>query len=179
MRKLGLIVCLGLFPHLAGAETIPVDYQYRGSSTVSLSGMSGGPVTVGTFVDERADAEDPHTLTLGESTLRTEPALTELIRQAYAQGLESAEANTGDEARMTLHGALTELQVSRSDDGIELVMRCQTILRKGSRDAWQSSVYSRTTTDTESLDEALQAGLDKLVGELFGDNYFTMQLGIY
>ncbi len=175
------LLCLAVMPSLTGADPISVDYHYQGDSTVSLETMSGGPISAASFTDERADAPDAHTLTLDGEVLRIEPALTDLIRQAYAEGMEQAGADMGSsDTPLTLRGNLSELEASRtSDGGIELIIRCQTILQKGARDAWQTSVYSRTTTDTTDIAQALQTGLDDMVGQLFGDNYFTMQLGIY
>jgi hypothetical protein len=47
------------------------------------------------------------------------------------------------------------------------------------RNAWQSAVVSRASVEGKDVSTAIALGLDRLVTELFRDDYFLIELGIF
>ncbi len=166
-------------PLLAG-EKVELDYHYTGDTGVSLSGMMGGPLSINTFTDQRA-IEDKHDINRAEHedvTLSQAPAT--VIQQAFQEAFASADAQLDDgETPLTLSGNLLEMEIVESASGTEVLIRCELTLNNQGRNAWQSVVFSRVAADDQALSAAIAKGLDRLVNELFLDDYFLMELGIF
>lgn len=166
-------------PLLAG-EAVELDYQYTGDPGVGLGSMIGGPLTISNFTDERdiASKNDINRTNQDDVTLTTAPA--ELIQQTFREAFESAGAAlTGSEAPLTLQGKLLEMEIEESATGVAILIRCELTLDNQGRNAWQSVVFSRVSTEGNDVATAIGQGLDRLVSELFMDDYFLMELGIF
>ena len=165
---------------LLAADKIELDYHYTGDTGVSLSSMMGGPLSISKFTDQRT-IEDKHDINRAEQedlTLSQAPAA--VIQQAFREAFASADAQL-DEAGtpLTLSGNLLEMEIVESASGTEVLIRCELILNNQGRKAWQSVVFSRVAADGQDLSATIAKGLDRLVNELFLDDYFLMELGIF
>lgn len=164
----------------AYSDEITVDYHYQGDTGVSLASMIGGPLSVAEFTDGRSvndkqsiEHADSDPLTLSGQTPAT------LIQKTFYQALQASDASLADDSSLQLRGNLLEMQIADNGDGLEVLIRCELSLNNQGRNAWQSVVFSRTQTDNKDINEALGKGLDRLVSELFMDDYFLMELGIF
>lgn len=170
---------LATSPLMAG-EKIELDYTYTGDTGVSLSSMMGGPLGINSFTDQRA-IENKHDIKRAQQedvTLSQPP--TEIIQQAFHEAFVSADAQLGDaDTPLTLSGKLLEMEIVESADGTEVLIRCELSLNNQGRNAWQSVVFSRVAADGQDLSATITQGLDRLVNELFLDDYFLMELGIF
>jgi hypothetical protein len=87
---------------------------------------------------------------------------------------------SGDnDSQLILNGKLTEMSIQNTEFGLEVLIRCELILTNQGRNAWQSAVFSRTAVESKDISAAIGLGLDRLVAELFRDDYFLMELGIF
>lgn len=183
LRHLKTLALSGLLltsqPLLAG-EKIELDYHYTGDTGVSLSSMMGGPLSISTFTDQRSIG-DKHDIKRAEQedvTLSQTPAA--IVQQAFQQAFVSADAQLGDAGTpLTLSGNLLEMEITESANGTEVLIRCELTLNNQGRNAWQSVVFSRVAADNQDLSTTIAQGLDRLVNELFMDDYFLMELGIF
>lgn len=166
-------------PLLAG-EKVELDYHYTGDTGVSLSSMMGGPLSISKFTDQRS-IENKHDINRAEQedvTLSQAPAA--VIQQAFHEAFVSADAQLDDaETPLTLSGNLLEMEIVESASGTEVLIRCELTLNNQGRNAWQSVVFSRVAADGQDLSATIAQGLDRLVNELFLDDYFLMELGIF
>ncbi|HDZ08247.1 hypothetical protein [Pseudohongiella sp.] len=166
-------------PLLAG-DKIELDYHYTDDTGVSLSSMMGGPLSISSFTDQRAIG-NKHDINRAEQdavTLSQPPAA--IIQQAFHEAFVSADAQLGEaETPLTLSGKLLEMEIVESDSGTEVLIRCELTLNNQGRNAWQSVVFSRVNADNQALSATIAQGLDRLVNELFLDDYFLMELGIF
>lgn len=173
----GLI--LATQPLIAG-ERIELNYHFTGDTGVNLSSMMGGPLGISSFTDERS-IENKHNINRAEQdvvTLSQAPAA--IIQQAFRQALESADARLADaETPLTLSGKLLEMDIVDTASGTEVLIRCELTLNNQGRNAWQSVIFSHIAADNQDLSAAIAQGLDRLVSELFMDDYFLMELGIF
>ncbi|MEX0739009.1 MAG: hypothetical protein WD071_06690 [Pseudohongiella sp.] len=170
---------LSIQPSLAG-EKIELDYQYTGDPGVGLNSMIGGPLTVSAFVDQRDITDKNHINRTNHEAVSLEPAPTELIRQTFVQAFDSAGATLADgEAPLTLSGKLLEMEIEEGADGVAVLIRCELTLNNQGRNAWQSVVFSRVVVAGDDVAAAISQSLDRLVSELFLDDYFLMELGIF
>jgi len=162
-------------------EPISVDYLYTGDTGVNLSSIVGGPLSINTFTDgrENVDSNDigrpekqPLTLT------GTTP--TALLQGAFEQAFNASGAILADNgSALALHGKLIEMQIVENDKGVQVLIRCELTLRNQNRSAWQSVLFSQIQTNDSNIVSAIEQGLDRLVSELFIDDYFLMELGIF
>ena len=177
MALSGLLVTS--LPSQAG-EKIDLDYQYAGDTGVSLSSMMGGPLSISVFTDQRV-IDDKHDISrAGQDAVTLQQAPADIIRQAFHDAFVSADAQLDDTGTpLTLSGKLLEMEIVATDSGTEVLIRCELALNNQGRNAWQSVVFSRVATDTQDVTTAIAQGLDRLVNELFMDDYFLMELGIF
>ncbi|ALO47110.1 hypothetical protein [Pseudohongiella spirulinae] len=164
----------------AYGEEISINYKYQGDTGVSLASMIGGPLSVAEFSDGRS-VTDKHSIEHNDNASISLPdrAPAALVKDTFYQALQSSDANLADDSALQLRGNLLEMQIADNGDGLEVLIRCELSLNNQGRNAWQSVVFSRTQTDSKDINEALSKGLDRLVSELFMDDYFLMELGIF
>ena len=165
---------------LAGEE-VTVDYTYEGDTGVSLASMFGGPISVSEFTDAREIADKQDIARPGKENVTLSGQMpAALIQQTFNQALAASEANlTDDEGNLRLQGELLEMQIEETADGLQVLIRCQLSLNNQGRNAWQASVFSRVDSEGDDISAAIGKGLDRLVSELFMDDYFLMELGIF
>ncbi len=83
------------------------------------------------------------------------------------------------DARLSLEGKLIDMTVQDTATGLEVLIRCELTLINQGRNAWQSAVVSRASVEGKDVSTAIALGLDRLVTELFRDDYFLIELGIF
>lgn len=172
---------LGTVGTTIAGETLNLDYRYAGNTGVSLSSIAGGPLSVSDFSDARVDAEAADIQRAGKEALTLQKqSAAALVQNTFAQAFESSGAQLGDsDSPLALEGKLIEMQVNESDQGLETLIRVELTLKNQGRTAWQSVVFSRSQTEGDDPGSAIQNGLNRLVTELFRDDYFLMELGIF
>lgn len=166
----------------AQAEPLTLEYKFEGNASVSLASVAGGPLSLSTFTDGRADtsANDISRGTNNEPLTLTNQTAAALVQSSFSSAFEAAGANLGDAGSpIVLEGKLIEMSVQDKGNGYEVVIRCELTLRNQGRNAWQSVVFSRVETENKDAAEAVEEGLDRLAAGLFRDDYFLMELGIF
>lgn len=184
MHRMMIIALSGLLltsQLLQAEENIELNYHYTGDVGVSLDSMMGGPLSISSFTDERDTDHNHEVNRAGQNAITLSQAPTDVIQQAFHEAFVSANAQLDEgETPLTLSGKLLEMEILESASGeMEVLIRCELTLNNQGRNAWQSVVFSRVTADTEEVSKAIAQGLDRLVNELFMDDYFLMELGIF
>jgi len=166
---------------LFAGQPIDVSYQYQAKTGVNLATIRGGPLYVNAFTDQRNEGDSQDILRLGGEPL----TLTGLSPQALVQSaIHGAVTSSGampgnSDSQLVLNGKLIEMSVQDTESGLEVLIRCDLTLTNQGRNAWQSVVFSRTAVESKDISLAIGQGLDRLVAELFRDDYFLMELGIF
>lgn len=158
------------------AETLDYRYDYTGDA--NLSAMTAGSLQVGEFTDAR-DAAGPDMIEVNGSTYHLQAPLTDLLESAFRDAFTDAQAPLSETGNIVFQAEILELDVQPTAEGLQLQLRSDVSVNRGGRQLWQSVLFSRVTTDSDDLTGALDAGLDRLMQELFRDDYFRMALGIY
>lgn len=162
------------------SESVTIDYTFKGNTGVNLASVSGR-LSVADFTDSRTGVSTSTIEMTGQTPVTlTDSTVSELVQDALAQafvasGVTLAESN----AAFSLAGNLIEMQLTQNDTGIRVLIRCELTLRQGTRNAWQSVVFSQTQSDNTDVAGAVTLGLNRLISELFMDDYFLMELGIF
>ncbi len=174
--------CLGsalaLGAQTLSAETVSVEYQFNGNTGVDMSGMTGAPMAVNAFTDSR-DLPGNEATVVGEDNLTLEGStFAELVRQALVASFESSNAELGEGGNLSLDGEIVELEFRPGADGLEMVLRTELTLYAGSRNAWQSTLLSSVRTEFVDFETAIYDSMDRLISELFYDDYFLLALGL-
>ena len=166
---------------LFAGQPIDVSYQYQGKTGVNLTTIRGGPLFVSEFTDQRNDGDlQDIRRPDGEPITLTGLSPAALVQSAILGAFNSSGAMSGDnDSQLILNGKLTEMSIQNTEFGLEVLIRCELILTNQGRNAWQSAVFSRTAVESKDISAAIGLGLDRLVAELFRDDYFLMELGIF
>lgn len=162
-------------------EPVELEYSYAGDTGVNLGAMIGGPLSVSSFADGRTDSTASDIQRPGKDplTLQEETA-AELLQRTFTEAFAASGAQLGEaDTPLVLQGNVIELQIQDTPQGLETLIRVELTLRNQGRSAWQSVVFSRAQSETKDAAVALKSGLDRLVAELFRDDYFLMELGIF
>lgn len=165
---------------LAG-EAINLDYSYTGDTGVNLSSIVGGPLSVNTFTDSRPDTGASDIQRPGKEPLTLANQTTASLLQAtFTEAFKASGAQTGEAGSpIMLDGKVIEMQIQDTAQGLETLIRVELTLRNQGRNAWQSVVFSRVENEGSDVEAAIELGLNRLVAELFRDDYFLMELGIF
>jgi hypothetical protein len=153
------------------SEDLALDYNYtRGPSDPSLAKLKG-PIKIASFGDTRV-VEDNRLIS---DDVQVEAPVAEIVSAAFVQAFKSNGATLAEEdVRFTLEGALTELNTTTKDGGVEIQLRAKVVLKDSGRTVWENVLFSRSTG--ENAAEAMRASLSKLVQELLLDDYFLMEI---
>lgn len=163
------------------AEPINLDYTYSGDTGVSLSAIIGGPLTVNNFTDGRSGSGTNEIQQPGdEPWILENHTVASLLQTTLSQAFQVSGAQLGEaDSPMSLEGKVIEMQIRESAQGLETLIRVELTLRNQGRSAWQSVVFSRVESEGSNPAAALELGLNRLVTELFRDDYFLMALGVF
>jgi len=173
-----LLLTLPFCMNVIAAEKLNLNYHYQGTYPADFSGMPDGPLQIGRFEDIR-NVSDPAIIQVGDQEYMLDRSLGEYINAAFTQALSRANASISAHSTTLISGRIIEFSADFTDTGIEVLLRCDTILNTGYRNAWQSTLFSRVETPTNDVAEAVGAALDRLARELLVDDYFRMELGLF
>jgi len=167
--------------HTFADEQINLEYQYQGETGVDLGAIRGGPLAISAFTDHRKEPVAQGIQRIGgEPVFLTGLAPEALVRSAVLGAFTSSGASLAEsDARLSLEGKLIEMSVQDTATGLEVLIRCELTLNNRGRNAWQSAVFSRTSVEGKDVSTAIGLGLDRLITELFRDDYFLIELGIF
>lgn len=162
------------------AEELSFDYQYDASVPRDMSMMSDGPLSLGSFSDQR-DAFSGRQLRLDDGSLTLDVSASELLYTAFSQGFRAAGAEMAadDAGSAVFSGDILEFAIESTDAGYQVLLRVDARLSIGGRTAWNSVLFSRVETEDRELNTALSDALDRLLRELWWDDYFFMEFGIF
>ncbi len=153
------------------AESIVLNYSYTQSSSDPSFAKLKGPVKIASFGDTRA-TEDKHTIS---PDVKVEAPVADIISAAFVQAFQNNGAVLAkDDTKYTLEGDLTELNVTTKEGGIQVQLRARVVLKDSRRAIWENVLFSRATGETVA--DAMNTGIDKLVQELLLDDYFLMEI---
>jgi hypothetical protein len=162
-------------------EQINLEYQYQGETGVDLGAIRGGPLAINAFTDHRNEPVSQGIQRIGgEPITLSLLAPHALVHSAVVGAFTSSGALLAEgDARLSLEGKLIEMSVQDTATGLEVLIRCELTLINQGRNAWQSAVVSRTSVEGKDVGAAIGQGLDRLITELFRDDYFLIELGIF
>ncbi|MCW8195850.1 hypothetical protein F6455_13730 [Proteobacteria bacterium 005FR1] len=175
------LLAIGLSVSVASAtamETIAIDYEYAGAHDVDFSTIPRGPLKIAGFEDSRA-VNNPHLIAVSDQQYQTEQPVADLIRSAFVQGIKSGGGTLAESGeKLVLTGELTELDATRQNGEIQVTVRSKVKLQKSSgSDLYNTTAFGRAAVpESEGLQAALSASLDKMVNSLLWDDYFLMQV---
>lgn len=167
----------------ASAETLEIDYEYRGEHGVDFSTMPGGPLSIAPFSDVR-DGDSAHVITGlhsgdGENHRSTQ-AIHELLRSALVKGFAAGGAELVDDGeKLLLSGELTDASGELKDGEIEISLRAKVALKNSQSGSqlFTASLFGRASaSQDEGAAVAFSKAMDKLVNSLLWDDYFLMHL---
>ena len=142
--------------------------QFTGATGVNLGAAAGGPIRINEFSDARNIENKADIVHSGKESLTlSAQSPSALVREAFTKSFAASGAvMMGEDGGLVVNGKLIEMQVEESADGIEVLIRCELSLSNQGRNAWQSTLFSRTTTSGDDVAAAISASLDRLVSEL-------------
>lgn len=181
LMMVAIAACLSLSAGISAAgEPVDISYQYQGTTGVKLAAIVGGPITINKFTDQRNEPETQDIQRPGKDPITlTELAPHTLVQSAITSAFESSGALLGESGSpLILDGKLIEMKIQDTEAGFEVLIRCELSLRNQGRNAWQNVVFSRAIVEGKDISSAIGLGLDKLIAELFRDDYFLMELGV-
>lgn len=186
MYKYAISVSVATLLSLSGTllfagQPIDVSYQYQAKTGVNLATIRGGPLYVSAFTDQRNEGNSQDILRPGgEPITLTGLSPQALVQSAILDAFASSGAMPGNnDSQLILKGKLIEMSVQDTESGLEVLIRCELTLTNLGRNAWQSVIFSRALVESKDVSLAIGHGLDRLVAELFRDDYFLMELGIF
>ena len=183
MKTIRLVfVCVMSMISVASAEeNLFIDYIYEVGHGVDFGKTTRGPIKVGEINDSR-DVESLEIIVPGEDGYISNKPLSEVIRAAIIQGLESGDAKLVEEGQnFTLTGDIisSEARVisGENDDSIRLTIRTNIELRDANRTVWSTVIFGRgTALISEGFGAALGRALDRTVNDFIGDTYFQIEV---
>lgn len=156
------------------AEQLNIDFSYERNVNI---GSISVDLKLGEFGDERgAEATE-----LVEGYTLNSP-LSAIVRDAFAQGFAKGGVELVDaDENMQVVGRIVSAETQMVDRGgvpsIQLTIRTALQLQGGGRTIWESTLFGRgTVPESEGMTAAVNASLERMVRELFNDDYFLIEL---
>lgn len=156
------------------AEQLNIDFSYERNVNI---GSLGVELKLGEFGDDRG--VDATELT-NDYTLNS--PLSAIVRDAFAQGFAKGGVALVDaDEDMQVVGRIVSSESQMVDRGgvpsIQLTIRTALQLQGGGRTIWESTLFGRgTVPESEGMEAAVNASLERMVRELFNDDYFLIEL---
>lgn len=175
LRITSILACLLFSISSFAAEQLNIDFSYERNVNVGTIQPS---LKLSDFADGR-DVSDGNVLVEGY-TLNA--PLVEIIRDAFAQGFAKGGVELVDEGEdMQIVGTILSSESEIVDRGgvqnIQLTVRTQIQLQGGGRTIWENTLFGRgRVPETEGMTAAVNASLERMVRELFNDDYFLIEL---
>ncbi len=175
LRITSIIVCLLMSFSSLAAEQLNIDFSYDRNVNVGTIRPS---LKLAEFGDDR-DVGDG-TVLVDDYTLNA--PLAEIIRDAFAQGFAKGGVElVNDSEDMQIVGTIISSETEMMDRGgvqnIQLTIRTRIQLQGGGRTIWENTLFGRgRVPETEGMAAAVNASLERMVRELFNDDYFLIEL---
>jgi ABC-type uncharacterized transport system auxiliary subunit len=176
---LAIALCLSA-ASVSAVKTLDLEYDYDGGHDVDFSTMPSGPLRIAEFTDARG-LDNPHLVTTdsqGDAFQAGQP-VADLIRSAFVQGIESGGGTlAATDEKLVLTGEVTELSAAQENGEIQVTVRSKVQLQSSSGSKlYSTTAFGRASVpESEGLNAALSASLDKMVNSLLWDDYFLMQV---
>ncbi len=156
------------------AEDLTIDFSYDRNVNI---GTIRPVLKLAEFDDDRG----------GDSSVLTQDynlnaPLADIVRDAFAQGFAKGGIDLVDEGEdMQIVGNVISAESQMTERGgvpsIQLTIRTNIQLRNGGRTIWENTLFGRgTVPEEEGMTAAVHASLERMVRELFGDDYFLIEL---
>ncbi|MDA0689739.1 MAG: hypothetical protein O2948_13970 [Proteobacteria bacterium] len=173
----GIVVSiLALLPVVNwAAEELNIDFTYERNVNI---GSINSVLSLPAFGDERG-MSDANLIT---DDYRVQEPLADIVRDAFAQGFAKGGVELVDSGEdMQVVGTVTESGMEIVDRGgvqsIQMTIRAHIQLQSGGRTVWENTLFGRgTVPESEGVVAAVNASLERLVRELFNDDYFIIEL---
>ncbi len=175
LKIISLIAGLLLSVSSLAAEQLSIDFSYERNVNIGTIQPS---IKLAEFGDTR-DVSDGTVLT-AEYTLNA--PLAEIVRDAFAQGFAKGGVELVDDGEdMQVVGTIVSSEAELMDRGgvqnIQLTIRTAIQLQGGGRTIWETTLFGRgRVPETEGMTAAVNASLERMVRELFNDDYFLIEL---
>lgn len=156
------------------AEELAIDFTYERNVNI---GTIRPALKLAEFGDDRGTAAT----TLVDNYTVNAP-LAELIRDAFAQGFAKGGVELVDSGEdMQVAGTIISAEAESMDragvPSIQLTIRTRIQLQGGGRTIWENTLFGRgRVPETEGMGAAVNASLERMVRELFSDDYFLIEL---
>jgi hypothetical protein len=187
VRVLPALLCAALLAcssTVSGQESLHIAFEYSGNHSVDFSGMKGS-LQIEDFADERSGV-DPNVITTvdiaGSGGYVAQQPVAALIKAALTQGFAHGKAPlTESDADYSIGGALLAVDATTVEragvENIQITFRTRLELRSGGRVLWSTTLFGRGRVPVEEgAQAAIEAGLNRTVGELVADDYFKMEI---
>lgn len=157
------------------AEQLNIDFSYDRNVNVGTIRPS---LKLAEFGDDRNVSDG--TELIDGYTLNA--PLTDIVRDAFAQGFAKGGVDLVNEGEdMQIVGTIVSSESELMDRGgvqnIQLTIRTRIQLQGGGRTIWENTLFGRgRVPETEGMAAAVNASLERMVRELFNDDYFLIEL---
>lgn len=175
MQITPLIACLLLSVSSFAAEQLNIDFSYERNVNIGTIQPS---LKLAAFGDDRG-VSDGSILT-SDYTLNA--PLADIVRDAFAQGFAKGGVELVDaEEDMQVVGTIVSSEAEMIDRGgvqnIQLTIRTAIQLQGNGRTIWETTLFGRgRVPESEGMAAAVNASLERMVRELFNDDYFLIEL---
>ena len=170
-----IFACLLLSVSSVAAEQLNIDFSYERNVNIGTIQPS---LKLAAFGDDR-DVSDGKVLT-EDYTLNA--PLAEIVRDAFAQGfakggVELVDADEDMQVVGTIISSEAEMLVRGCMQNIQLTIRTAIQLQGNGRTIWETTLFGRgRVPETEGMTAAVNSSLERMVRELFSDDYFLIEL---
>ncbi len=146
-------------------------YQYTGDHGLDFSQLSRGPIKIDQFRDERENISLP---------ISFSKEIPSIVRAGIEQAFLSGNAKlVPDNENLLISGVLTTAEIQDN----KLILRTKLSLSNKGKSIWNSTLFSKVIInpedkdiDEESVGNALNKAIDKLIEELLYDDYFLLEI---
>jgi hypothetical protein len=174
LKLASIVAGLLLSVSCLAAEQLNIDFSYERNVNI---GSIAVDLKLGEFGDDRGveATELVEGYTLGNP-------LSAIVRDAFAQGFAKGGVVLVDaDEDMQVVGRIVSTESQMVDRGgvpsIQLTIRTALQLQGGGRTIWESTLFGRgTVPESEGMAAAVNASLERMVRELFNDDYFLIEL---
>lgn len=159
---------------MASSDVIEINYQHSQDHGLDFSDSTRGPIRITSFTDNRSEpANEISDLTFSDAIATT---IEKGISDAFTQ--HNATLSQAQES-LTVSGSLIDAAIN--DESVSLKLELK--LTKSGKTLWNNTLFSKQkfSSDTDAsnskkISTALNKAIDKIIAELFFDDYFIMEV---
>ncbi|MGI1678696.1 MAG: hypothetical protein K6L75_08200 [Cellvibrionaceae bacterium] len=161
-------------------KMITSNYQYSGKHGLDFSSISRGPIQLNAFTDERKlggsekKENKIHTFIFSKEIASI---IQKGIEQAFLTGAADIVPSDGN---LKLSGIVETAEITAE----KFVLRVKLSLSNKGKNVWNNTLFSKVSIndiaesgiDNKNINKALNDSIDKLIEELFFDDYFLLEV---